>query len=180
MKIILSTALLLGCLTAGRTWAQDCAGTPAEAVMTLPAPLNDWGQIHCTPYGHVIAARDGWIWSQMGAYAPVFIPSQMVRNNPTELGNQSYFSSLNLIAVSAQEAEPALAEFRRLFAPELPKQSYQFDAISVSGRALRLYFLDYGNDTRLGIWCRDGICSPESIFMLLDMSKQPGGNPTPR
>lgn len=176
--LAVATALLIACLSAPAQ-ADDCAGTPAGAITTLPEPLDAWGQLFCTPYGHVIAAHEGWIWSQMGAYAPVFIPSQMVRDNPAPLGNQSYFTSLTLAAVTAEEAEPALAEIRKLFA-DMPKRSYRFDAVSVSGRALRLYFLDYGNDSRLGIWCRDGTCGRESIFMLLDMSKEPGGKSTPR
>ena len=39
----------------------DCAGSPPDAVMNLPAPLEKWGQITCTPYGHMLTSRDGWM-----------------------------------------------------------------------------------------------------------------------
>lgn len=53
----------------------NCEGSPAQAVLELPAPLSQWGSIVCTPYGHIISNHDGWIWSRPGSYSPVFIGS---------------------------------------------------------------------------------------------------------
>jgi hypothetical protein len=153
--------------------ANECAGTPADAVMTLPAPLNRWGELACTPYGHVIAAHRGWIWTRPGAFSPVYVPAQMVRNNPAEIGNRAYFSAINFIRVdtTAQIQVPYRA-FRKIFpTADLPPRTYRLDVTSNSGRSLRLYFLEYEAGP-WGIWCHaNGECDSSSTFMILDMNK---------
>ncbi|MFZ3088579.1 MAG: hypothetical protein WA123_10995 [Methylotenera sp.] len=150
----------------------DCTGTPADAVVELPAPLSSWGQIACTQYGHIITNNTGYIWSYPGAYAPVFVPSQMVRNNPTELGNKSYFTSIKMTKVEGTEFEEPYSAFHSGFAKDKSLPSgYRLDATSVSGDSLKLYFFDYG-DSAWGIWCRE-TCDPTSSFMVLNMAKQP-------
>jgi len=150
----------------------DCAGTPADAVVDLPPPLNAWGQIACTPYGHIISNKEGWIWSYPGAYAPVFVPSQMVRKNPAELGNRSYFTNIKMTKVEGAEFEEAYSAFHASFRKDeaLPI-GYRLDATSVSGKNLKLYFFDYG-DSAWGIWCRE-TCDPKLSFMVLNMAKRP-------
>ncbi|HUS24350.1 MAG TPA: hypothetical protein VM369_05330, partial [Candidatus Binatia bacterium] len=96
----------------------DCAGSPAEAVTKLPAPLSDWGQVMCTPYGHIITNRQGWIWTQPGSYAPVMIPAQMVRQNPEPLGNKMYFTQISFGRVEGKEFEDAYAAFVKNFENE--------------------------------------------------------------
>ena len=81
----------------------DCAGSPPEAVMTLPAPLNKWGQITCTPYGHVLAPTGNWTWIWPDGSGTVFIPSQLVMSNPQLLGNRSYFTGIEVTRVTGAE-----------------------------------------------------------------------------
>lgn len=169
-------AALLLALASAPARADNCTGTPADAVMTLPDPLSQWGSLYCTPYGHVLAAREGWIWSRMGAYAPVFVPSQMVRNNPASVGNQSYFTRIDMAVVDLAAAERALSEFRKIFpADGTPSTVYRLDLTSISQRVLQLYFMEFTKDKRTdlwGIWCSDTNCARESMFMLLDMAKR--------
>lgn len=150
--------------------AGDCSGTPPDAVMTLPQPLSKWGTLVCTPYGHIISNHEGWIWSNEGAYSPVFIPSQMMRDNPLPVGNKSYFTRINLVKVDGPEFQTAYSAFHGNFAPDktLPT-GYRLDLESVSGRTLKLYFFDYETHA-WGIWCTTGVCDPGSRFMLIDMS----------
>lgn len=150
----------------------DCGGTPADAVVDLPSPLNDWGQVACTPYGHIISNKDGWIWSYPGGYAPVFIPSQMVRKEPKELGNKSYFTKIQMTKVDGEEFREVYSVFHAGLDPkEAIPVGYRLDVTSVSGDALKLYFFDYGNSA-WGIWCRDK-CDPKLRFMVLNMAKRP-------
>jgi hypothetical protein len=150
----------------------DCAGTPKEAIVDLPSPLNDWGQVVCTPYGHIISSKDGWIWSYPGAYAPVFVPSQMVRREPKELGNKSYFTKISLTEVEGQEFQEAYSVFHAGFdSKEALPVGYRVDVTSISGESLKLYFFDYGHSA-WGIWCRD-TCDPKLSFMVLNMAKSP-------
>lgn len=152
--------------------AYDCAGTPAAAVMTLPQPLAKWGALVCTPYGHIISNQEGWIWSNPGAYSPVFIPSQMVQTNPTALGNQSYFARIEMNKVEGDEFQSAYTVYNKGFGPDPKKpDGYRLDLASVSGATLKLYFFDYGTHA-WAIWCKQE-CDPSSRFMILNMSKPP-------
>jgi len=154
----------------------DCVGTPPDAIIELPPPLNEWGQIACTPYGHLIGNKEGWIWSYPGGYAPVFVPSQMVRTEPKELGNKSYFTNIKMTKVDGKEFQEAYSAFHADLDPkETIPVGYRLDVTSVSGKTLKLYFFDYGNSA-WGIWCRDE-CDPKLRFMILDMAKRPGNVP---
>jgi hypothetical protein len=159
--------------------ADDCAGTPPQAVMELPQPLAKWGQIVCTPYGHIISNRAGWIWSNVGSYSPVFIPAQMVVNNPAPTGNLSYFTKIEVKEVTGDQYETVYKVFHGQLAPDakLPK-SYRLDVYSVPGPPvthLTLYFFDYGA-AAWGMWCPHEKCDPTSNFMILDMAHRPDGH----
>jgi len=148
----------------------DCTGTPVEAVIELPAPLNDWGRLACTEYGHIITNLDGWIWSNPGGYNPVMIPSQMVRNNPEAIGNASYFIKIEMSLVAGEELDAAVALFEEGFdASETKPSVYNLEVVSVSGRKLGFKFFDYGA-SKWGVWCNVE-CDPDSRFMLLNMNR---------
>ena len=152
----------------------DCAGSPAQAVLELPAPLSQWGSIVCTPYGHIISNHDGWIWSRAGGYSPVFIPSQMVRSNPEPLGNSSHFTKIEFVEVPVADkaASDALTALQDGLDPEPASKAYRLSATGSLGRNLVLYFFQLGTST-WGIWCdKDGAnCSSSTAFMVLDMHK---------
>lgn len=171
-NLVLLILLLVASVSARAEVDSACTGSPADAVTQLPTPLSEWGNIMCTPYGHVLTNRDGWIWSEPGAYSPVFVPSQMVQSNPAPLGNASYFTRLDFTQVDPDEpaAAKALAAIQEGYAPETPIRTFRLDARSSSGRALVLYFFDWGDSVN-GIWCgQDGTtCRSDSTFMLLNM-----------
>lgn len=151
-----------------------CAGSPGDAVLSLPSPLSDWASVVCTPYGHVISGRDGWIWTPPGAYAPVFVPSQMVRSKPEPIGNKAYFTKIAFVEapLSAKETKDALAAINEGMSAEPASKAYRLSATGYLGRSLVLYFFQFGTST-WGIWCdeRGSQCSSSSAFMVLDMRK---------
>ena len=151
----------------------DCAGSPPEAVMTLPAPLNKWGQITCTPYGHVLAGRGNWTWIWPDGSGTVFIPSQLVMNNPERLGNSSVFTGIEIMRVRGAEFDEAYATFREgMDLREVPPDGYRADLTSISGKMMRVYFFDY--DTYAwGMSCPDNNCVQDSRFIMLDRSREP-------
>jgi hypothetical protein len=151
----------------------DCIGSPSEAVMTLPTPLNKWGAIRCTPYGHVLAATGNWTWIWPDGSGTVFIPSQLVMNNPQLLGNRSYFTRIELSRVRGAEFDGAYATFREgLDLREVPPDVYRADLTSVSGKVMRVYFFDY--DTYAwGMSCPDNNCVQDSRFIMLDRTREP-------
>ncbi len=161
-------------LSASATAESDCSNSPADAVKELPSPLSDWGTIVCTPYGHVISNRQGWIWSYPGALAPVFIPSQMVRSKPEPLGNKSYFTKVTFTEASLTDENTveALAALNSGFAPQPASKAYKLFATSSLGRSLSLYFFQDGSSI-WGIWCDEhgAQCNANASFMVLNMKK---------
>jgi hypothetical protein len=159
--------------------ADDCAGTPPQAVMELPQPLAKWGQLVCTPYGHIISNHAGWIWSNPGSYSPVFIPAQMVVDNPAPTGNLSYFTKIEMVEVTGKQYSDVYRTFHGHFGVDdkLPR-AFKLDVDSVPGPPvthLTLYFFDYGSSA-WGMWCPHGKCDPTSNFMILDMAHRPDGH----
>lgn len=151
----------------------DCAGSPPEAVMTLPPPLNKWGQITCTPYGHVLAPTGNWTWIWPDGSGTVFIPSQLVMANPQLLGNRSYFTRIEIARIRGAEADEAYATFHEgLDLREVPPDVYRADLTSVSGKVMKVYFFDY--DTfAWGMSCPDNNCVQDSRFIMLDKTREP-------
>lgn len=155
----------------------DCSGSPAEAVMTLPAPLSKWGQVSCTPYGHVLTGRDNWVWVWPDGSGTVFIPSQLVMSNPEILGNRSYFTQIEVGRARGAEFDQAYATFREgLDGKETPPDVYRADLTSVSGRMIRVYFFDY-DSYAWGMSCPDNNCVQDSRFIILDRTREPVPRP---
>ena len=154
----------------------DCVGSPPEAVMTLPAPLDKWGEIACTPFGHVLTSKKGWLWILPTVRRPIFLPSQMVDRFPAPLGNKSYFTKIEAARISGDEFTRVYQIFHEGFDPnETRPDGYRVELTSVSGQTLRVYFFDY--DTYAwGIECRAGGCDRGTRFMILDKDHMP----TPR
>lgn len=172
MKYITIVLMAFLSLTSDAEPAGECEGTPKFAVTTLPAPLDGWGQIVCTPFGHIITNKEGWVWSNPGSYSPVMIPSQMVRSIPEPLANESYFTKIEMNELSDNEAEEAVIIFEKGFDTSGTKPKvYALNVASVSGKSLGFKFFDYG-DSQWGMWCNRE-CDPNSKFMLLNMAKGP-------
>ena len=170
MKYLIIAAISLLALNVNAAPVGECEGTPASAVMILPEPLNAWGQIICTKYGHIIANKDGWIWSNAGGFRPVMIPSQMVRYAPQSVGNESYFTQIEMQVLSGVDAQKSIEILESSFdkSSSIPKV-YSLQVASISGKTLKLNFFDYG-DSKWGMWCNKE-CKPDSSFMLLNMSE---------
>ena len=172
MKYLIPFALLLISLNIRSSPTGECGGTPDKAVVELPAPLSNWGQILCTPYGYIITNKEGWIWSNPDSYSPVMIPSQMVRTKPEPLGNKSYFTKIEMVALNEEKAKAAIKIFESGFdKSETAPKVYSLSVSSIFGKALDFNFFDYG-DSQWGMWCNKG-CDPSSKFMLLNMPKKP-------
>jgi len=150
----------------------DCTGTPLEAVVTLPAPLRKWGQIECTPYGHILVGRDGWVWARLDGGSQAFVPSQMVERDPAPLGNTSYFTALDVAPLNDDATEGALRLFEAGLDMSEKASGYRLDATSVSGQRVTLYFFDFGSFAG-GMWCPDGECFADTRFMIMAKEHKP-------
>ncbi len=172
MKYSILVVMFLLSVNAIASPSGDCSGASESAVVELPTPLSNWGQLICTPYGHIITNKEGWVWSNPGSYSPVMIPSQMVRSNPEPLGNKSYFTKIEMVALTGNEAEVSRKIFEAGFdVSETKPKVYSLKVASISGKKLGFQFFDYGN-SQWGMWCNKE-CDPNSKFMLLNMAERP-------
>ena len=158
--------------TAGIRPAHDCAGSPPDAVTMLPPPLSRWGEIDCTPYGHMLASRKGWMWL-MPDLDTVLVPAQISDKAPEQLGNRIYFTKIDVVKVTGAEFDDAYSTFHRGFdANEVKPDAYRVDLTSVDGKSTRMYFFDY--DTYAwGMSCPGGTCETDTRFMILDRNTPP-------
>jgi hypothetical protein len=146
----------------------DCYGSPNEAVRVLPAPLRKWGHIACTRFGHMLESREGWVWAWLDGSGSVAIPSQMVSSDPAQLGNESYFVTVDVAALEPQALVFALSVFHdAVNMDEGQVKGYRVNLRSVSGDSVTIYFLDFDKFVG-GIWCPDDACVPQSRFMIME------------
>ena len=167
---VVATALSLGSAQPRAADDQaDCNGTPSTAVRVLPAPLRKWGYIHCTQFGHMLESRDGWVWAWLDGSGEVAIPSQMVKRDPVELGNDSYFVTIEIAELEPEKLLFAVSLFNDglNITEEGEIKGYRAQLTSVSGRSTTIYFLDFATFAG-GIWCPDDGCVAQSRFMIME------------
>jgi hypothetical protein len=164
----------------GLACAQDgilisCADSPQDAVLTLPDPLTSWGSVYCTKYGHSVAAKERWIWSFPGAFAPVHLPAQMVRENPKEVGNTAYFKQISLEPLASTAADDAVAKINGTLGTRADSpvaNAYKLTLKNQDGKSHVVLFVQTVAEVKAGrglwgLWC-DESCKGGSPFMLLN------------
>src|SRR5215831_4527908 len=151
--------------------AGDCSGTPNAAVMKLPFPLSKWGQVECTKFGHVLASQASWIWI-LPAAGPVLVPSQVTMGDPKEVGNDAYFTKIEITPVKGGEFVNAYQTLMtNLDKDEVKPDGYRVDITTSGGETLKIYFFDY--DTYAwGMDCTSS-CDAETRFVVLDLNHKP-------
>lgn len=175
---LLFTTLLLA--FSGQSVAQDdilisCADSPKDAVLSLPAPLSHWGSVYCTKYGHAVAAKERWLWSFPGAFAPVHLPAQMVRRNPKELGNAAYFKQVNLETLLGNAADDAAAKINETLGARSDSPvagAYRLTLQNQDGESHVVLFVQTVEEVKngkglWGLWCNES-CKDGLPFMLLN------------
>src|SRR5882762_2999797 len=167
--------------------AQDssCGVSPAEAVTTLPAPLDKWAQILCTQSGQVITGHEGWVWIEPTRHAIVLIPSQNLKADPDGVAidpdaakaggaaDKSYFTKVEFTKVSGDEFAKVYEVFHAGFdANDGNPTAYRLDLKTMSGKAMRLYLFDYFT-YGWGMACSQDTCDPASRFVMLNIKEEP-------
>jgi hypothetical protein len=155
----------------------DCSSAPPEAVIALPAPLSKWGQISCTPLGHMLTSREGWIWIMPDATWTVLIPAQELENAKESRNTEAYFTVIDIMQVKGEEFDAAYGVFHAGFDDKEAKpEGYRVDLTTVSGKAIRMFFFDY-DSYAWGMTCPDNKCDADSRFMILDKNNRPKPRP---
>ncbi len=169
----LVAALGFGAASVKADNSDACSGTPFDAVMRLPTAIAKWGHIACTPIGHVLESRDGWLWASVDSGSDVLIPSQVSSRNPREVGNGSYFTTIKATLLAADDAAAAVSLFNDgLKFDESDSKVYRVEVVSVSGATNTLYFFDFGSFAG-GMACPDGECDPDTRFLIIERLSKP-------
>jgi hypothetical protein len=153
----------------------SCADAPKDAVLQLPAPLDQWGGIYCTKYGHSLTAKERWIWSFPGAFAPVHLPAQMVRENPKEVGHAAYFKQVDLQSLAGVAADDAAKKINGALGTRSDSpvaNAYRLTLTNQAGQSHVVLFVQTVNELKDGkglwaFWCDEG-CKNGMPFMLLN------------
>jgi hypothetical protein len=166
-------AALVTTATADEGGIHDCTGDSEDAVTKLPMPLAKWGQIACTPIGNVLMSSDDWLWIMPDASGMVFVPSQMSDKEPEDVGNEAYFTKIDVKPVKGEEFKQVYQIFHIGFDDsEAMPDAYQVDLATASGKTLRMYFFDY-DSYAWGMTCPDNKCDVDTRFMVLDKNHRP-------
>lgn len=170
----IAAPLTLTAATADVQSGHDCSdGMPTGALAKLPAPLSKWGRVICTPIGQVMMAKEDWVWIMPDASGLVFVPSQVVDTEPKEVGNEAYFTKVEMIQAKGAEFDQAYNTFHIGFdEKEVKPDAYRVNLTTVSGKQIEMFFFDY--DTYAwGMSCPDNKCDPETRFMIISKKVRP-------
>ncbi len=166
-------AMALGTPTVKADDREECSGTPFDAVMRLPPAIGKWGQVACTPFGHVLESRDGWVWAAVDSGSDVLISSQIASRTARRLGNESYFTAIRATQLSPREAAAAASLFNEgLTFEETGSTGYRVDLTTASGATNTLYFFDFGTFAG-AMACPGDECDPETRFLIMERETKP-------
>jgi len=87
----------------------SCNSAPQDARTEIPAELAQWATLSCTRFGHVIRAKNGWVWHNPRKNHFVRIWAQHSDGKFVESGHESYFKELEFRQLSASETDSANA-----------------------------------------------------------------------
>jgi hypothetical protein len=62
----------------------------------------------CTPIGQILMAKEDWVWIMPDASGLVFVPSQVVETEPKEVGNDAYFTKVDVIQAKGARFDQAI------------------------------------------------------------------------
>jgi hypothetical protein len=164
--------LFVACVLSFSVQAQDieiaCDGSPTAAALRVPAPADRFVHVLCTKYGHVLAPTAGWFWTPPGTYSPQFYPAQMVRENPLEVGNGIYFTSITATSLEGAAASDRWRILGGLFRDPPPTKALEIVASSSGGSKHTIYIFP----NSWGYSCSPE-CTKEGAFIMVSQRKEP-------
>jgi hypothetical protein len=71
--------------------ATDCAGAPSSALTFVLPPLGKWMGIFCSPSGHALVPKPGYLWVNKNAGVWMFFAHSVDKPTPLSNKHASYF-----------------------------------------------------------------------------------------
>lgn len=154
----------------------DCRNPPADAVTVLPAPLDRWARLECTPGAQFIVPHAGWIWRYPASFTtPVMVPA-WTPNPARAAAAAHYFVSLRLEhlpadAANALHGRMAAAVPNYGAMAEAPLQDvYSLRAENNHGEQFEIHFM-YRSDADVWALVCAPDCGPEMSFLISSRSQ---------
>lgn len=147
-----------------------CSNAPEAAKTELPSDLQKWAKLSCTRYGQVIRAASGWIWHSPRTNEFVRLWAQPAEGDLSEVGQSSYFTTIEFRKLSQPEAEEANNSLASsLGAKTQPvADAYALTTKDNTGRVQTVHFVRSEANARLGnlwAWACTEPCTKPTIFM---------------
>ncbi|MCC7546430.1 MAG: hypothetical protein IT532_01555 [Burkholderiales bacterium] len=149
----------------------DCR-TPSEDVITrLPAPLDRWAQLHCTPEAQFLVPSRDWLWRYPASFTtPVLIPAWTP--NPSRAAAQAhYFISVEIDRASDEDAHALDERMAReisiygALAQSPVSEVYTLRAENNHGEHFDIHFMYRSDQDVWGLVCAPR-CGAEMSFRL--------------
>ncbi len=150
----------------------DCEHPPADALQKLPAPLDQWARIECTPGGQKLVASLGdWYWRYPASWttrpeAPAWAPDASITQHGPKHFVSMKIDTLDAAAVSATHErllrDSATYKFQ---IDEPPTAMYRIEAKNSLGHAMDIFVPVVSEKRMWAILCVP-VCRPEYAFMI--------------
>ena len=151
-----------------------CSAAPKEAIVEVPAAINDLATVICTKYGHFLTGAEGTIWTYPGAMAPALLIAYLDEADnkqlPPEVNHSKYFSAIEVRDIASSEVGGLLSD-DGLPPPAADTRTtvIEISATNQDGIEQKAYIFTAGAN-RWGYLC-DPECKPRNTFMVLDMRR---------
>jgi len=147
-----------------------CSDAPISAKTELPSDLQKWAKLSCTKYGQVIRAASGWIWHAPRTNEFVRLWAQSTERDFAEVGQLSYFTTIEFHKLSQPEAEEANQVLTSSLGtkPQSVADAYLLTVKDNAGRVQTVHFVRSEANVRIGnlwAWTCTEPCTSPTIFM---------------
>jgi len=149
----------------------NCEHPPGNALLALPAPIDQWAHIACSGKGQALVAAPGWQWRYPNSWfdrpiAPAWAPAASL-----EEPGAKYFIELTLSVLegdAAAEQHARLARAVPAYAAALeaaPVKIYRLSAENNLGHEMDLWFPQKSSEDFWAILCVPE-CRPDYAFII--------------
>jgi len=157
-KLLFISALILSLNFSVDTAAYpsgDCSGTPGDAVLELPAPFSQWGQIVCNGINHSISGRGDWFWKGDSNYSQVEVNS-----------SGQYFKDIQARQLKGAEIKEYVSILEGKESNSKPK-TYVLELTADNDSKSKVIFFEYGLNSIWAMKCTSS-CDANSKFMVMN------------
>ncbi len=151
--------------------AIDCRKPPEDTVTTLPAPLDRWGRIECTPSAQFLVPATDWVWRYPASFTtPVLIPA-WTPNPANAAAEAHYFVSLDLARATEAQARALHDRMARevsvygAMAQSPVREVYTLRLENNHGEHFNIHFMYRSDQDVWGLVCAPS-CGPENSFLM--------------